>query len=58
MVSTDITEAERIIRTLDYALKTPDAVQIVIALRLGAILATFDVAMACEADRLGVVALP
>ena len=53
VLSVDIRDAGRIIRTLEHALKTPDATHIVIARRLGAALATFDVTMAREARRLG-----
>ena len=58
VVSADLRSAEAAIRTLDMPLKAPDAIHIMIALRLGATLATFDAAMAREADRLGVAVTP
>ncbi len=54
VISADFRSAAAAIRSLELPLKAPDAVHIMIALRLGATLATFDVTMAREADRLGV----
>ncbi|HRD45804.1 MAG TPA: type II toxin-antitoxin system VapC family toxin [Caulobacter sp.] len=55
----DMSAAEAFVRRLDLNLRTPDAVNIAIALRLGADLATFDARMADSARALGcgVVAL-
>jgi len=53
ILSADIRAAEAIIRTLNHPLKTADATHIVIARRLGVVLATFDATMAREAPRLG-----
>lgn len=52
--STDIREADEVIRRLDNALRAPDAIHVVIARRLGAPLATFDLTMARDARALGV----
>jgi len=49
----DIRAAERLLRPLDTTLRTPDALHIVIARRLGLPLLTFDVAMARDARKLG-----
>jgi predicted nucleic acid-binding protein len=45
------------LRRLDLNLRTPDAIHIAIAQRLGAELATFDVRMAESAEALGVTAV-
>ena len=50
----DIAAAEIILRRLDPPLRTPDAIHIGVALRLGAVLATFDARMAASARSLGV----
>ena len=49
----DIRAAEAMLRRLDLNLRTPDAIHIAIAQRLGAELATFDVRMAECATALG-----
>ncbi len=52
-VSSDIQSATTIIRRLDLNLRAPDAINLAIALRLGASLATFDRRMAENASALG-----
>jgi predicted nucleic acid-binding protein len=54
--ASDVADAERFLRRLDLVLRTPDAVHIAIALRLGAELATFDTRMAECARALGAAA--
>jgi uncharacterized protein len=49
----DITTATTFLRRLDLTLRAPDAINIAIALRLGAELATFDRAMRNNARALG-----
>jgi predicted nucleic acid-binding protein len=49
----DVTAAAAFLRRLDLTLRTPDALNIAIAQRTGAILATFDVKMAASARALG-----
>lgn len=49
----DVRAAEAFIRRLDLSLRTPDAINIAIAQRLGATLATLDRRMAADAERLG-----
>ena len=49
----DVTAAEAFPRRLDLALRTPDAVNIAIAQRVGATLATFDRKMIASARALG-----
>ena len=49
----DIRAAEAILRRLDMTLRTPDAIHIAIAQRIGAELATFDAGMAKCARALG-----
>jgi predicted nucleic acid-binding protein len=49
----DIRAADIFLRRLDLNLRTPDAIHIAIARRLGAELATFDVRMAESAEALG-----
>lgn len=49
----DILLAQRIIRRLEHALRVPDALHVVLAGRLGVPMATFDVAMARDARKLG-----
>ena len=53
ILSEDLRAADHIIRSLDHALKAPDAIHIATARRLGAPIATFDLTMAREAERLG-----
>jgi predicted nucleic acid-binding protein len=57
--SADVHGAQAMLRRLDLALRTPDALNLAIAQRLGAELATFDVGMAdcARALRIVVVAL-
>jgi uncharacterized protein len=50
----DVQVAETFIRGLDLPLRTPDALHIAIAQRLGATLATFDEQMKTSATALGV----
>lgn len=50
----DMMFAEGLMRRLDLSLRTPDALHIAMAHRLGVALATFDVRMAADARRLGV----
>jgi uncharacterized protein len=59
MAAADVTSAEAWLRRLDLTLRTPDAVNIAIAQRCDARLATFDAKMAAVARTLGaeVVAL-
>lgn len=49
----DVSVAEAALRRLDLTLRTPDALNIAIAQRTGAILATFDARMAASAQALG-----
>jgi len=56
--SADIVLAEKFLRRLDLTLRTPDAINIAIASRLGAPLLTFDGKMADAADALGVSVTP
>jgi hypothetical protein len=53
----DIRAADTFLRRLDLNLRTPEAIHIAIARRLGAELATFDVRMAESAEALGVAAV-
>ncbi len=53
VLASDVRGAEALIRRLDDGLRTPDATHLVIALRLGVSLATFDKPMARGAARLG-----
>lgn len=53
VTSDDIAEAATYLRRLDLNLRTPDAIHIAIAQRLGATLATFDERMADCARSLG-----
>lgn len=50
----DMAAAAAFLRRLDLTLRTPDALNIAIAQRLGAALATFDIKMAASAAALGV----
>jgi len=54
----DIRAADMMLRRLNMTLRTPDALHIAIAQRLGAELATFDKHMAENARALGVVLTP
>jgi predicted nucleic acid-binding protein len=54
----DIGFAASVLRRLDLNLRTPDAINIAIADRLGATLATFDERMAIAARALGVQVAP
>ncbi len=49
----DVKLAEAALRRLDLTLRTPDALNIAIAQRVGAMLVTFDVKMASSARALG-----
>ncbi len=51
--SEDFIEATKLVRRFDLALRTPDALHISVAARLGARLATFDAEMAVAAAALG-----
>jgi uncharacterized protein len=54
----DIAAAAAVLRRLDLNLRAPDAINIAVADRLGATLATFDDRMAAAARALGVVVAP
>jgi predicted nucleic acid-binding protein len=54
ILSADVTTAASFIRRLDLTLRTADAINIAIAQRIGATLATFDVKMADSARAIGV----
>jgi uncharacterized protein len=54
----DIAAAASVLRRLDLNLRTPDAINIAVADRLGATLATFDEKMATAARTLGVQVAP
>lgn len=54
----DFAEATLLIRRFDLALRTPDALHIAIAARLGAKLITFDAKMAAPAKALGLETAP
>jgi uncharacterized protein len=59
ITTADIGAADRILQRLDINLRTPDAVHIAIAQRVGATLVTFDNGMAAAARALGMaVATP
>jgi predicted nucleic acid-binding protein len=58
MDETDIRFAEQLLRRLQMNLRTPDAIHIAIAQRIGAELATFDTRMAENAKALGVALAP
>jgi predicted nucleic acid-binding protein len=51
--SSDVRSAEAFLRRLDLTLRTPDALNIAIAQRVGVILATFDDKMVAAARKLG-----
>jgi predicted nucleic acid-binding protein len=50
----DIRSAEAMLRRLDLVLRAPDAINIAVAQRMGADLATFDRRMADNAGKLGI----
>src|ERR1700733_11847944 len=52
-VSADVAVAASFIRRSDLTLRTADAINIAIAQRIGALLATFDLKMAASASALG-----
>lgn len=52
--SADFAEATNLVRRIDLGLRTPDALHIAVAQRLGATLATFDARLAAAATALGV----
>lgn len=52
--SDDLRTAATFMRRLDLSLRTPDAIHVAIAMRLGLPLATFDRRLAADAARLGV----
>jgi hypothetical protein len=54
VVNSDVARAELILRQLSLPPRTPDALNITIAQRMQAMLATFDVRMADCARHLGV----
>jgi len=59
VTAADLDAANRILRRLDVHLRTPDAIHVAIAQRLGATLVTFDRSMAVGARALGMaVATP
>jgi uncharacterized protein len=51
--ATDIIVAEILLRRLDLALRTPDAINIAMARRMGVTLVTFDKKMAAAARSIG-----
>lgn len=53
--ATDIIAAEVLVRRLDLALRTPDAINIAMAQRMGATLATFDKKMSAAARSIAIV---
>lgn len=58
LVGQDGPAAMELVRRFDLGLRTPDALHIAIARRIGAALATFDVRMAMAAQSLGVSVVP
>lgn len=58
MASADISAADSYLRRFDLTLRTPDAMHIGIAQRIGVSLATFDKKMMAAAGRLGVALAP
>ena len=54
IASADVSAADSYLRRLDLTLRTPDALHIGTAQRIGAALATFDKKMSASATRLGV----
>ncbi len=57
-MSADVRQAEATLRRLNLNLRTPDAIHLAIAQRLGAELATFDIRMADCARSLGLSIAP
>ena len=55
--SDDVASAATLLRRLDLPLRTPDAINLAIALRVGAQLLTFDKKMAASARTLGIVVI-
>ena len=55
--TTDVRAAESMLRRLDLTLRAPDAINLAIAQRLSAAVATFDEKMAASADKLGISVL-
>lgn len=55
--TSDIGTAESMLRRLDLTLRAPDAINLAIAQRLSADLATFDIKMAASAGTLGISVL-
>lgn len=55
--TSDIRAAESMLRRLDLTLRAPDAINLAIAQRMGANLATFDTKMAASANKLGISVL-
>ncbi len=53
MTNADVKRADAVMRRLDLTLRTPDALHIAIAERIGATMATFDDKMAAAARILG-----
>lgn len=51
--SADINAADRVMRQMHHPLRTPDAIHVMIAQRIGASLVTFDRQMAASARALG-----
>ena len=58
LARTDLVRAEALIRRLDLSLRTPDALNIAMAERHGATLATFDKGMAAAAMAVGLAVAP
>jgi predicted nucleic acid-binding protein len=58
MESTDVSGAIRLLRRLDLALRTPDALHIAIVRRTGCKLLSFDIQLARAARALGIEILP
>jgi uncharacterized protein len=58
LTEADFAAATQLIRRFDLALRTPDALHIAIAARIGAKLATFDAKLAAAAKALGVEIAP
>ncbi len=54
MQPSDLDDAQTMLRRLDLVLRAPDAINLAIAQRLGAELATFDIRMAECARALGI----
>ena len=55
LLSSDIKDAEHLLRSLTFRLTAPDVLHISVARRLGAVIATFDNKMASHAIQLGTV---